>query len=255
MTDYIDKKYLGLLERHHLHAFDALWSLDLERVDVPNTGRGGWSTVFRLTLADESGVNKTFFIKRQCNYLCRPWHHPLGEPTFAREFRNIRTYETFGLPTAGVVYFAQRKSPEGPKAILITRALENYLPLNRFLGSWKDLDAGDRRFILTEIGSLIGRLHRCGLTHRSLFPKHIFIGLKQEVPVRLIDLEQARTRWLRKRDFVSEMTEILGRVALWSSEERHLIIQYYLMENPIFSSIEQFLGLVELRIARKAARP
>nr|VFJ68087.1 MAG: Lipopolysaccharide kinase (Kdo/WaaP) family protein [Candidatus Kentron sp. FM]VFJ68954.1 MAG: Lipopolysaccharide kinase (Kdo/WaaP) family protein [Candidatus Kentron sp. FM]VFK18454.1 MAG: Lipopolysaccharide kinase (Kdo/WaaP) family protein [Candidatus Kentron sp. FM] len=247
MTEYIDGKYLGLLRHHHLHTFDALWSVVLEEVDSPNKGRGGWSTVSRLTLADERGTDKDFFVKRQCNYLCRPWQHPLGEPTFSREFRNIKLYDTFGLPTVEVAYFAWRKSPEGPRAILVTRALEQYRPLTRFFASWHKLDPGDQKAILEETGSLIGRLHACRLSHHCLYPKHVFIALGQPVPVRLIDLEKAGPQWFPKREALSEMNRFLRRIGPWSSEERRLLFRHYLIKNPIFPSVDRFCDLLALR--------
>jgi hypothetical protein len=77
-----------LLERNGLADFDALWNLQLDAVDEPNTSRGGWSSVFRMDLEGQG-----FYLKRQSNYLTRTLHSPLGEPSFAREFRNIQRYQ------------------------------------------------------------------------------------------------------------------------------------------------------------------
>jgi len=88
MTDYLASADLALLKRHGLDDFEALWALQLEAVDEPNTGRGGWSSVFRLELE-----GKGYYLKRQSDYLTRTLHRPFGEPTFAREFRNISRYQ------------------------------------------------------------------------------------------------------------------------------------------------------------------
>ena len=85
MTDFVADADRALLERNGLADFDALWNLQLDAVDEPNTRRGGWSSVFRMDL-DGQG----FYLKRQSNYLTRTLHSPLGEPSFAREFRNIQ---------------------------------------------------------------------------------------------------------------------------------------------------------------------
>jgi len=72
MTDFIAQTERPLLERHGLADFQSLWEVQLDAVDEPNTGRGGWSSVFRLEL-EGSG----FYLKRQSNYLMHTWHHPV----------------------------------------------------------------------------------------------------------------------------------------------------------------------------------
>lgn len=94
MTDFIAAHDRALLERHGLASFDALWALQLEAVDEPNTERGGWSSVYRLELD-----NAAYYLKRQSNHLTRSLLRPLGEPTFAREFRNIQRYSVLGIPS------------------------------------------------------------------------------------------------------------------------------------------------------------
>lgn len=81
MTDYMASADRALLQRHGLDDFEALWALELDAVDEPNTGRGGWSSVYRLELE-----GKGYYLKRQSDYLTRSLHKPFGEPTFAREF-------------------------------------------------------------------------------------------------------------------------------------------------------------------------
>lgn len=74
MTDYLASADLALLQRHGLNDFEALWALQLDAVDEPNTGRGGWSQVFRMELE-----GKGYYLKRQANYLTRTLHRPFGE--------------------------------------------------------------------------------------------------------------------------------------------------------------------------------
>ena len=103
MNDFIAAQDRALLEQHGLASFDALWALQLEAVDEPNTERGGWSSVYRLELGD-----RAYYLKRQSNHLTRSLWHPLGEPTFAREFRNIRRYAELGIPALQAAFFAER---------------------------------------------------------------------------------------------------------------------------------------------------
>jgi hypothetical protein len=78
--------------------------VQLDAVDEPNTSRGGWSSVFRLDLE-----GRGFYLKRQSNYLTRTLHQPLGEPTFAREFRNISRYQQKAIPALQAVFYGERK--------------------------------------------------------------------------------------------------------------------------------------------------
>ena len=126
MTDFLAGAERGLLERNGLADFDALWNLQLDAVDEPNTSRGGWSTVFRMDLEGQG-----FYLKRQSNYLTRTLHSPLGEPSFAREFRNIQRYQQLGIPALEAVFFGERKVAGERRAILMTRALDG----------WNDLDS------------------------------------------------------------------------------------------------------------------
>ncbi len=128
MSDFIAAQDRALLERHGLAGFDALWALKLEAVDEPNTERGGWSSVYRLEL-DE----RAFYLKRQSNHLTRSLLHPFGEPTFAREFRNIRRYAERNIPALQAAFFAERRLPGERRAILLTRALDGWQDLEHWL--------------------------------------------------------------------------------------------------------------------------
>ena len=64
MSDFIAAEDRAILERHGLADYDALWALQLEAVDEPNTERGGWSSVYRLDLGEAA-----YYLKRQSNHL------------------------------------------------------------------------------------------------------------------------------------------------------------------------------------------
>ena len=104
MSVFIASADRALLERHGLVDFESLWNLQLDAVDEPNTGRGGWSSVFRLDL-DGHG----FYLKRQSNYLTYTLHRPFGEPSFSREFRNISRYRKLGIPALQAVFRSEER--------------------------------------------------------------------------------------------------------------------------------------------------
>jgi len=115
MTDFLAAEDRALLERHGLGTFDALWAKQLDAVDEPNTARGGWSSVFRLNLEGHG-----YYLKRQSNYQMRTLHAPFGEPSFAREFRNISRYEKLGIPALKAAFFGERKVDGEVRAILLS---------------------------------------------------------------------------------------------------------------------------------------
>ncbi len=121
MNDFIDPAIADLLKQHQLDNFSALWDLQLPAVDEPNTERGGWSSVSKLTLGAQS-----FYLKRQINHLTRTVQRPLGEPTFAREMRNIQRYQRLQIPALRAAFFAQRQVEGAQHAILMTYALEGW---------------------------------------------------------------------------------------------------------------------------------
>lgn len=201
----------ALLEQHGLDSFDALWALQLDAVDDPNIGRGGWSSVYRLELADTDGQVQSFYLKRQQNHLSRSLRHLGGEPTFAREFRAIQQYARQGIPALEAAFFAQRKTPEGRQAILLTRALDDYQPLDEWFARWSDLSWADKRDVTLACGALVHALHNTGRIHNCLYPKHIFARLAQDgAGARLIDLEKTR-RALGQRDRVRDLDTLNRR--------------------------------------------
>jgi hypothetical protein len=139
MSVFIASAEQQLLERHGLASFEALWGMQLDAVDEPNTGRGGWSSVFRLDL-DGQG----FYLKRQSNYQTYTLRHPLGEPSFSREFRNITRYRKLGIPALQAVFYGDRRVNGERQAILMTRALDGWTDLDTLLARWNEMPAGDR---------------------------------------------------------------------------------------------------------------
>lgn len=224
MTDFIAAQDRALLERHGLASFDALWALKLEAVDEPNTERGGWSTVYRLELGE-----RAFYLKRQSNHLTRSLLHPFGEPTFAREFRNIRRYAELNIPALQAAFFAERRVPGERRAVLLTRALDGWQDLDSWLPRWHELDALHRGAILRACGELARRLHQAGQMHGCFYPKHIFLREQDgRVDAQLIDLEKTRPLLLGRRDRIKDLEPLLRRARIWNEAEVRELLAAYL---------------------------
>jgi len=223
MSDFVAAADRAVLESQGLASFEALWALQLEAVDEPNTERGGWSSVYRLELGGAA-----FYLKRQSNHLTRSLLHPWGEPTFAREFRNIQVYRRLGIPALQAAFFAERRVPGERRAILLTRALDGWRDLEYWLQGWSATPAATRQAILRACGELARQLHGAGQMHGCFYPKHIFLKADGAGFVaQLIDLEKTRPLLFGRRDRIKDLEPLLRRACIWSEADvRELLLAY-----------------------------
>lgn len=248
MKDFIDPAIAPLLEQQQLDSFNALWDLELDAVDEPNTERGGWSSVAKLVLGKH-----TFYLKRQINHLTRTVQRPFGEPTFAREMRNIQRYQHLAIPALRAAYFAQRKVGSEHRAILMTYALEGWQDLEYWQQQWSHLSNEQRQGILQACAQLAKRLHQAGQVHGCFYPKHIFLQEQNAgFTAQLIDLEKTRRLVLGRRDRIKDLEPLFRRSQhVWQREHIQLFLQSYLAHA---EDIPRWLERLEARRKDKEAR-
>ena len=250
MSDFVASADVALLERHGLNGFDQLWALQLDAVDEPNTGRGGWSSVFRLELE-----GKGFYLKRQSDYLTHTLHAPFGEPTFAREFRNISRYQKLHIPALQAVYYGERKVEGQRRAILMTRALDEWSALALLLGQWPELDDGQRHVILRGCGQLARTLHTSGQVHGCFYPKHIFLRERGDGwHAQLIDLEKTRPLLFGPRDRLKDLEPLLRRAPVWQEADVRLLLAAYLEQPADSALVNTWLERLVRRRRHKGSR-
>lgn len=224
MSDFIAVEDREILARHGLDNFDALWNLRLDAVDEPNTGRGGWSSVFRLDLGDAA-----YYLKRQSNFLSRSLARPLGEPTFAREFRNIRRYQELGIPALQAAFFGARQVAGERRAILVSRALDGWRELAAWLEQWPAFPGEQRAALIAAVATLARRLHGGGQLHGCFYPKHVFLReTRAGFEACLIDLEKTRPLLLGCRDRVKDLEALVRRADAWGESEIRELLSGYL---------------------------
>lgn len=250
MNDFIATDDLALLQRHGLADFDSLWHLQLDAVDEPNTGRGGWSSVYRLDLE-----GRAFYLKRQSNYLTRTLRKPFGEPTFAREFFNISRYRKLRIPALQAVFYGQRQVQGELRAMLMTRALDGWDDLDSLLQRWRELAPVQQRAILTACGRLARTLHGAGQVHGCFYPKHIFLrGTGQTFDAQLIDLEKTRPLLFGKRDRTRDLEPLLRRALPWDEADVRVLLGAYLEQAENAALVGTWLTQLFRRRSYKEAR-
>ena len=250
MTDFLANEDRALLERHGLGTFDALWAKQLEAVDEPNTARGGWSSVFRLDLEGQG-----FYLKRQSNYLTRTLHAPFGEPSFAREFRNISRYRKLGIPALQAAFFGERKVAGEVRAILLTRALDGWSDLESLLARWSQLSAGQQSAILKACGLLARQLHGVRQVHGCFYPKHIFLQARGDgYQAQLIDLEKTRPLLFGMRDRIKDLEPLQRRAPEWSEAQLRELLAAYLDQPTDSSLLDRWLARLTARRSHKETR-
>ncbi|MCB2254808.1 lipopolysaccharide kinase InaA family protein [Pseudomonas chlororaphis] len=250
MTDFLADQDRALLERHGLDSFDALWAKQLDAVDEPNTDGGGWSSVFRLDLEGHG-----YYLKRQSNYLTRTLHRPLGEPTFAREFRNISRYRQLGIPALQAAFFGERKVAGETRAILLTRALDGWNDLDSLLQQWAQLSPEQQAAILRACGLLARKLHAVRQVHGCFYPKHIFLQATGDgYQAQLIDLEKTRPLLFGQRDRVKDLEPLLRRAPVWEEGDVRALLATYLDQPRDSSLVDAWLGRLSTRRSHKESR-
>lgn len=241
-----------LLRRHGLLSFDALWKVRGELVDEPNRARGGISSVTRLTLTGADGSEQGFYLKRQRDYRIRSPRRPLGESTAAREFQNIALCAQLCIPAPEVGYFAERRKDGELQAILLTRDLTGYAPLDHWFERWDELNYRRQQKLIRASAAIVGTLHARGAVHNSLYPKHVFLKPRADgMGVRFIDLEKLRPYKLsrrRKRDL-----DALNRHSQAPTRTQRLrFLLSYLGKDRVDAEARDWVRRVLKRSARKS---
>lgn len=194
-----------ILEYNGLASFEPLWSLERDWYEEPNYRRHGWSGVSRHVLKTPEGGSLAVFIKRQQNHNFKSLLHPLGGlPTAYREYKNLCRLKRYGLPCPDLVFYGHRNAGGQWQAILVTRSLAGYRPLEDCLDSIQSDDVGVRGALLASVAETLSRIHRRHLRHGSLYAKHILVqdrnqGGPSHEACRfhsvVIDLERMRTHF------------------------------------------------------------
>lgn len=201
-------------------SFDEWWNIAGDWVEPPNQRRDGESGVKRV----EHAKHGPLYVKLQTNHCYRSLRYPLGRPTVWREYDALTACRELNVPVPEVVACFDRKQPAGWQALLVTKALVGY----RDLVAWEYFRQRGRisdatiAEMLTRAGEVIGRLHAGGWMHTNLYPNHVFASNhsgEAPVAVALIDLENSRRVWFKRRAASRDLNQLKKRCQMLSAAE------------------------------------
>jgi hypothetical protein len=198
------------------HDFQGWWIAPGEWVEEPNQRRSGWSGMLRVRVGEQ-----VFYVKKQCNHLCRTLSHPFGWPTASRERLNIGRLQALGLSVPEPVFHGERRTENGFEAILVTRELTGFVALDMQTG----LTPVARRVLAAEVGRVLGIMHRAHWQHSCLYDKHLFVRWQGERPeVALIDLEKLRRPILHWKAAEHDLDQLKRHQQIWSEGEWKILL-------------------------------
>jgi hypothetical protein len=182
--------------------------LDIESVakrefdwfEAPNRRRGGWSGVTRIVLNPEAAPQdqQAVFLKIQQNHFYRaPSTFFSKQLTFKREFEVLQQLSTATASIPELALFATWQTGSDVGAILVTRALDDWYPLNNWLSGQKGLSAPNEATstqALEAIAQGAREIHAAGWVHLCFSGKHLFVRPESDDRCQscVIDMEKAR---------------------------------------------------------------
>ncbi|MBI3620918.1 MAG: glycosyltransferase [Nitrospirae bacterium] len=216
----VHRKYQALLERHHLHTFEALMGYDEGTMLKDRKGK----RVFQLRL-EWKGEPVVLYLKR--HRLPLSWRDRVrfgfGRPVVTeggREWRNILAFHDGQVPTVVPVAMGERVRAGVQESFLVTRGLEEYESLER-LGPKRfspplttDLIA-EKRALIRAIAELTTRMHWKRMCHRDYYLSHIFVRRGTSTTgalapdIRFIDLQRVLIRpWFWSRWVIKDLAAL-----------------------------------------------
>jgi hypothetical protein len=248
MINFISPQCESFLKANKLISFDDLWNRNEDWFEPPNVTRSGagWSGVVRI---DING--KSFFLKRQENYLALSYKYPFRLSVAENEYSNITTFDQYEIPSLEVVACLTRLKDGKRQSLIMTTALDGYIDLDTLskalLSARMTINA--KRVVLKSLAKLIRLAHDNGLFHGNLYPNHLFVAqdlvngssVKVATPCRFIDMERAGKAFPRKRKQLRDIETLDRRTANWSKSDRLYFLLNYLNLEACDQSVRDYL--------------
>lgn len=238
--EYLNSDWEDILNSMGIATFDDWWSQADETVEPANKKAGdpaAWSKVSVL----KTPCGRTLYLKRQENFypnnLLQRW---CKELTFEREYRNYLKIRKANVPTYDLVCFHSRKQDGNRQAIYVCEGLDGFSSLTELMPIWQREgwpDIATRGRLIAVLVKTILHMHRSGILHNALSPRHLFFNISKSDPyafpenieLRLIDFE--RLKVLKKgsdRGIQRDLFSLNRRCITWPDMDRIRVLLKYL---------------------------
>lgn len=241
MNTWVDQGFANFLLEQGIKSFDDLWAAPMEIVEGGN---------YRDKVS-QSEVSRWHhvYVKKQQHYTTRLSRWFMPKAVCAREYENIIAWQKLDIPTLEVLYFHQE--PRASRAILVTRGLDDFQPLDQWLQQNADLQL--RAKIFARVAGLLADIHRKGWYHRCFYPKHVFVNLLNPEIIKVIDLEKACKQIHTQHRDLSEITSFYRRCQWLNPKEGLQFMKAYWGVNKFETKHRLFLKRMQDRIETKQA--
>lgn len=255
MSEYFGDNWQEILSANNLATFDQLWDLKVDWFEEPNVRRGGWSGVVKIELDSPHG-KVGVFIKRQENHVTKSPLHPIkGRPTFEREFKNILRLRKHNLATLEPVYFSKRNLNGDLQAILVTKELAGYTPLDsKHLLTYGELihDKSHKKRLLNSVAQTLRDMHRHNFQHNCFYLKHVFVKpTGDEWDVKIIDLEKLKRAIFKKDAIFRDLFTLHRHAQGWSHKDHIQFFKAYVQETKLSPESKVLWRLIETKVLSK----
>jgi hypothetical protein len=235
---------------------DAAGLLDIEAVakrdhdwfEEPNRRRGGWSGVTRIVLNPDASAEdqQAVFLKIQQNHFYRdPAKLFKKRLTFEREFDVLQRLGSTSDSVPELVFFAKWRAGADTGSILVTKALDHWLPLPDWLCGKNGLTAPDEPTLLKALEAIAAtsrRINDAGWVHLSYSAKHLFVMPQADGSFKscVIDLEKCRKHILSGHRTIKDCSQFMRHTPNLTDAQKLSYLKAY-FQTETFSTAQQRL--------------
>lgn len=226
-------KEAGLLD------IEATTKQEFDWFEAPNRRRGGWSGVTRIVLNPNAAPEdqQAVFLKIQQNHFFRaPANLFRKQLTFEREFSVLQQMSTVSKSIPETVLFAKWRVGSDSGSILVTKALDNWLPLTDWLKGSNGLTPPDEPTLLKALEAIATasrQINDAGWVHLCYSAKHLFLLPQEDGSFKscVIDFEKTRKHLVSSYRSMKDCSHFMRHTPnLTDSHKLHYLKAYFQTE-------------------------
>ena len=235
----INPLWEALLSEAGLLDIESVSQREFDWFEEPNHRRGGWSGFSRIVLNPEaSGAEpRAVFLKIQHNHFYVASNTCfLKRLTFEREFDAMQAIRPYCNAIPQIAMFAKWQENGDQGSILVTEALDGWIPLRPWLLGELDNPAPDKETLhraFDAIAKTARSINQAGWIHMCFSAKHIFVKeqLDGTFAVRVVDLEKTRRRFGLALRIIKDCSHFMRHtLAITDENKTHFLKSYFQTE-------------------------